>query len=142
MRSIPLTVLSQNPSFPYSNAWNGKNDILLSVSNLCKKQSSPASNSVAILSQIVLHRDELILRLSLYCLRKIRLGISNLYYCIFSNSNDPLSTPIASDVILHATISRPENLVTTHLLGIFPDSFTKLPATFLHMYRTFGEYRL
>jgi len=109
-----------------------------------QKQSSPPSISAAILSRIVLHREEVILRLSLYCLRDIRLGISILYSCSFANNNDSLSIPTASDVIFNATISRSENLGTTPLLGTFPDSLTKLPATCLHMFRNFANiaYRL
>lgn len=58
-----------------------------------------SSISAAILSRIALHRDEVILRLSLYCLRDIRLGISLLYSCSFANNNDSLSIPTVSDVM-------------------------------------------
>lgn len=86
----------------------------------------------------------MILRLSLYCLRDIRLGNSSLYACNFANSNDSLSIPTASDVIFNATISRSENLGTTPLLGTLPDSLTKFPATCLHMFSNFANiaYRL
>ena len=63
---------------------------------------------------------------------------------ISDNNNDSLSMPVTSDVIFNATISRSENLGTTPLLGTFPDSLTKLPATCLHMFRNFANiaYRL
>ena len=109
-----------------------------------QKQSSPPSSSAAILSRIVLHKNEVILRLSLYCLRDIRLGISILYSCSFANNNASLSMPTASEVIFNAITSRSENLGTTPLLGIFPESLTKLPAICLHMFRNFANiaYRL
>ena len=95
-------------------------------------------------SLIALHRGEVILRLSLYCLREIRLGISFLYSCNLANSKDSLSIPIASEIIFNAITSRSENRGTTSFLGILPDSFTKLPATCLHMFRYFANiaYRL
>lgn len=68
------------------------------------EKSSPLSNSITILSRIELHRAEVILRLPLYCLRDIRLGISILYSCSFANNNGSLSIPTASNVIFNATI--------------------------------------
>ena len=96
------------------------------------------------LSRIILHRNEVVLRLALYCLLDIRLRISHLYSCNLANSKDSLSIPTASDVIFNATISRSENQGTIPLLGTFPDSLTKLPATCLHMFRNFANiaYRL
>ena len=140
MHSIRLTVLSQKSFFPNTaNAWNGKKRHTSIGFESMQKQSSPPSISVAILSLIVLQREEVILRLSLYCLRDIRLGNSSLYACNFANSNDSLSIPTASDVIFNATISRSENLGTTPLLGTLPDSLTKFPATCLHMFSNFAN---
>ena len=135
---------SQNPSFPYCNVWNGQYDILLSASNQYRNSLHHHPFLEAILSRIALHREEVILRLSLYCRRDIRLGISTLYSCNFANNNDSLSIPTASDVMFNATISRSENLGTTPLLGTFPDSLTKLPAICLHMFSNFANiaYRL
>lgn len=85
-----------------------------------------------------------ILRLSLYCLSDIKFGNSFPYSCNFANSKDSLSIPIASEAIFNAITSRSENLGTTPLLGIFPDSLTKLPDMCLHMFRNFADivYRL
>ena len=104
-----------------------------------QKQSSPPSISETILSRIALHREEVILRLSLYCRREIRLGISTLYSCSFANNSDSLSIPTASDAMFKATTSRSENLGTNPRLGTFPDSLTKLPAICLHMFSNFAN---
>ena len=45
----------------------------------------------------------------------------------------------ASDAMFKATTSRSENLGTTPRLGTFPDSLTKLPAIYLHMFSNFAN---
>ena len=76
MHSIRLTVLSQNPSSPIPQRLEREKRHTSIGFESMQKQSSPPSISVAILSLIVLQREEVILRLSLYCLRDIRLGNS------------------------------------------------------------------
>ena len=74
------------------------------------------------------------LRLSLYCLRDIRLGISILYSCSFANNNNSLSIPTAS---IQCHYFNGLESGTIPFIGTFPNSLTKLPATCLHVFRNF-----
>lgn len=96
----------------------------------------------AIFSRMAVQRGAVNFRLSLYCRRDIKWGISDLYSRNLTNKRDSLSMPMDSDAMLRVTTSKSENRGMTLHRGKFPCSLIKLPAICLRISRNFANMHI
>src|SRR5574344_3000119 len=97
--------------------------------------ASPPSTFDAILSRIVSHKVDVVLRLSLYWRLEIRLGILSLYSESLMKRLLSLSIPMATDVRFKAITSISDNLGTRRGRGIFAFSCMRLSPNSLQIGR-------